>query len=334
MGEVSKPGVYEMKPTTSIFTSLYYFNGPKVTGTLRDIKLIRKGKEVGSIDFYDFLLTGKKNKDIQLQDNDVIFIEPRQKTVTVTGEVLRPSIFELRDEESYSDLENIFGRYLSTTYVKRVRLDRTMLSDKRLISSRQYEIIDLNLNDLVTNKSDFKILDGDIFTFFKIGNLADKIVNIAGPVKRPGDYSIGEGLTILELVNKADGFINEDIFRSRADLIRKRADGTDSFISVHLDSALSNFEKHNLQLKTDDRLILYKLSEMTFSENVTIEGFVLNPGVKEFQDGMTVFDLLFLGGGFNNSERLKETFLQRADLFRKVNGGVKLNWSHLISILS
>ena len=80
MGEVSKPGVCEMKPTTSIGASLYYFNGPKVTGTLRDIKkLIRKGKEAGSIDFYDFLLTRKKNKDIQLQDNDVIFIEPRRE---------------------------------------------------------------------------------------------------------------------------------------------------------------------------------------------------------------------------------------------------------------
>ena len=54
-------------------------------------------------------------------------------------------------------------------------------------------------------------------------------------------------------------------------------------------------------------MVLYKLSEMTFSENVTIEGFVLNPGEK-FQDGMTVFDLLFLGGGFNNSERLKKHF--------------------------
>ena len=36
-------------------------------------------------------------------------------------------------------------------------------------------------------------------------------------------------------------------------------------------------------------------------ENVSIEGYVLNPGDKPYRTGMTVFDLLFLGGGFENS---------------------------------
>ena len=60
MGEVENPGAYEMKPSSTIFSSLYYFNGPKVSGTLRDIHLIRDGKKIGSIDFYDFLIKGKK----------------------------------------------------------------------------------------------------------------------------------------------------------------------------------------------------------------------------------------------------------------------------------
>ena len=32
---------------------------------------------------------------------------------------------------------------------------------------------------------------------------------------------------------------------------------------------------------------------------------------------MTVFDLLFLGGGFENSERLNNTYMERADLVRR-----------------
>jgi polysaccharide biosynthesis/export protein len=321
MGEVSKPGVYEMKPSSSIFTSLYYFNGPKVSGTLRDIKLIRKGKEFGSIDFYDFLLTGEKNNDIQLQDNDVIFIAPRQKSVKIQGEVFRESIFELKSDESYFDLEKIFGGYLSTTYTKRVRLDRTMPIEKRISSDKQYEIIDLDLNNITLGKKEFQIFDGDVFTFYKIGNKSDKIVTISGPVKRPGEYSIGKKLTISGLINKADGLINEDVFRSRVDLIRQSNDGTKSFISVNLDSVLMNFKDHNLQLETDDNLVIYKFSDMIFTENVTIEGFVLNPGEKQFQEGMTVFDLLFLGGGFENSEHLQDCYLERADLLRKKDNG-------------
>ena len=44
MGEVSKPGVYLIKPSTSLFTSLYYFGGPKTSGSLRNIDLIRSEK--------------------------------------------------------------------------------------------------------------------------------------------------------------------------------------------------------------------------------------------------------------------------------------------------
>ena len=60
MGEVDTPGAYEMIPSTTIFTSLYYFGGPKISGSLRDIHLIRNGKKIKSIDFYDFLIHGKK----------------------------------------------------------------------------------------------------------------------------------------------------------------------------------------------------------------------------------------------------------------------------------
>ena len=92
--------------------------GQKISGTLRNIDLIRSEKKISSIDFYDFLLKGKKKNDVALQDGDVVFINSRAKTVKVSGEVNRSAIFELKDEENFSDLKNIFGGYLSTTYMK------------------------------------------------------------------------------------------------------------------------------------------------------------------------------------------------------------------------
>ena len=317
MGEVSKPGVYEMKPSSSLFTSLYYFNGPTIAGSLRDVQLIRNGKKIGSIDFYDFLLTGKMNNDIQLQNNDVVFISPRQKTVTVNGEIRRQSIFELKQDESFSDLENIFGGYLSTTYMKRIRLDRTIPKERRATSGAQYEIIDLDFEDINDQSKDFQLLDGDKFTFYKIGDISDKIVSISGPVKRPGEYSIGEGLTISGLIGKADGLLNNDIYYDRIDLISTDIYGEATFNSINLDSVYNKPKKYDLSLKTGDSVILYSMSEMVFSENVSIEGYVLNPGDKPYRNGMTVFDLLFLGGGFENTERINNTYMQRADLIRR-----------------
>ena len=138
-----------------------------------------------------------------------------------------------------------------------------------------------------------------------------------GPVKRPGEYSIGESLTISGLIEKADGLLNDDIYRDRIDLIRTNSYGKETFTSINLDSVLVKSKKHDLGLKTDDNVILYNMSDMVFSENVSIEGFVLNPGEKPYRKGMTVFDLLFLGGGFENSERINNTYMERADLIRR-----------------
>ena len=67
LGEIDQPGAYSVKPSTSLFTSLYYFNGPSLDGSLRNISLIRKGKKITSIDFYDLLLKGEKINDVRLQ---------------------------------------------------------------------------------------------------------------------------------------------------------------------------------------------------------------------------------------------------------------------------
>ena len=112
MGEVEQPGAYNVKSSASLFTSLYYFNGPTTRGSLRNIKLFRKDKEIGSIDFYDYLLRGRKNNDSFLKRDDVIFIPQRGKTISVFGEINRPGIYELKDGEGLIELIEIASRDL------------------------------------------------------------------------------------------------------------------------------------------------------------------------------------------------------------------------------
>ena len=47
------------------------------------------GEIITTIDFYDYLLTGKNQKDQKLQLDDVIFIPRRLKSVTIQGEINR-----------------------------------------------------------------------------------------------------------------------------------------------------------------------------------------------------------------------------------------------------
>ena len=86
LGEVSQPGAYTVSPSSTLFSSLYYFNGPTTLGSLRDIQLIR-GEKIATIDFYDYLLTGKKPNDIKLQLDDIIFIPPRLKNAAIYGKI-------------------------------------------------------------------------------------------------------------------------------------------------------------------------------------------------------------------------------------------------------
>ena len=316
MGEVNNPGAYEMKSTATLFSSLYYFNGPKLSGSLRDIHLIREGKKVASIDFYDFLIRGKKKNDVDLMDGDIVFIPLRNKTVSVEGEVNRPSIFELKEKENYSDLMNFFGGYLSTTYLKRAKINRINPIKERMKTGKDRILLDIDLYSLKNKNDEFSVLDGDSFTFFKIFDFVENSVNINGPVKRPGNYSLEKSLTILDLIEKADGLSSSDIFWDRADIFRKLPNNKESLLSFNLDSILLGVEDHNIQLQAGDQLNIYKNSDMISSNDVRIIGYVKNPGVKKYREKMTVADLIFEGGGFQDQYRLGNTFLGRADLYR------------------
>ena len=150
LGELSNPGAYVVKPTATIFTALYYFNGPDVEGSMRSIKLIRDEKEISNIDFYDFLLSGKRKNDKKLQRDDIIFIPPRGNSISVKGEINRSDlIYELKDKEGILDLIKMAGGLKSTTFLSRVSIDREVQFRKGENFISELTRIDLNLGDLL-----------------------------------------------------------------------------------------------------------------------------------------------------------------------------------------
>ena len=58
---------------------------------------------------------------------------------------------------------------------------------------------------------------------------------------------------------------------------------------------------------------------MQYKTDLRITGHVLFPGIKKYKKGMTVKDLIFLGGGFENKNHLSKTYLERADYIRKID---------------
>jgi len=313
VGEVSKPGAYDLKQSSTLFTSLFYFGGPTEIGTLRDVKLIRNGKEKTSIDFYDYLIKGKRRNDEKLMSDDVIFISPKNVTVTVYGEINRPAIYELKGDEGLMELIDLAGGLKSSTYTKRIKINRIVPSVNRDSLNADRIMIDLSLENKNGSKDQFKLFDGDVVEFFKISDVVKNTVSIAGSVLRPGEYELNDEMKVSDLIDMSGG-LSDDVYLQKADIIRSDEPFIEKLITVNLKNVLSDVHQDNLILKNNDKLTIYSISGMKYLTDVSINGHVISPGPKPYRENMKVEDLIFQGGGFENELHLKNTYLNRATL--------------------
>ena len=315
LGEVRQPGAYTVSPSATLFSALYYFNGPTTSGSLRDVRLIRNGKEIASIDFYDYLLSGKKPKDQKLQLDDVIFIPRRLKSVTIEGEINRSGIYELKPEEGLSDLINLAGSLKITAYLGRSQIDRIVPFYDRAEKNMDRMIIDVNLEEVLKSEEQFPIQDGDRIQIFSVLDLRQNVVELRGSVTRQGNYDLGKSLKLSELIERADGLLG-DAYLNRVDIIRVKPDFSEELIKLNLQLAMNKDSKNDIQLQSMDRVKVYGMTEMVSQSYVYIEGHVKKPGRFPLQDNMRLYDLIFKSGGFVDESFKKMAYLNRADLLR------------------
>ena len=214
-------------------------------GSLRDIRLLRKNNLIGSIDFYDYLLAGKAPDDLRLQLDDIVFIPPRGKTVAISGEINRPAIYELRDNEGLQNLIEIAGGLRITTYMNRAQIDRVVAPENRAELGMDRMLVDVNLGAILSSKQDYPLQDGDRINLFSILNLRENTVSISGAVVRPGTYDYGNGMTLRDLILRADSLVG-DAYLERADVIRINHDFTEKLLKLNLQAAMAEAADHNL----------------------------------------------------------------------------------------
>ena len=315
LGEVGQPGAYQVSPSTTLFHALYYFNGPTTLGSLRDIRLIRSGKQIASIDFYDYLLSGKKIDDIRLQLDDTIFLPKRGKTVSIQGEINRQAIYELKKGEGLKDLIEIAGGLRVSAYMNRAQIDRIVPPGDRDALGMDRMFIDVDLGQILESKKGFALTDGDKIQIFSILDMRQNTVEINGAIVRPGRYDINEAMFLKDLILRADSLVG-DAYLDRVDLVRINSDFTEKILKLNLKLALEGHPDHNIELKSLDRVTVYGKSTMIPRRYVTISGHVKIPGRYLLREDLTLYDLIFKAGGFTDKEYLKTTYRQRAELVR------------------
>lgn len=284
MGEVAIPGTYTLSAFSTIFHALYRAGGVNEIGSLRGIKLVRNGKTIENLDVYEFIMKGKMNDDIRLQEGDVIIVEPYKSLVEIVGKVKRPMYYEMKPTETVISLLKYAGDFTGDAYKKAVRIIRK--------SGREHQVYNVDEMDY----SVFRLDDADLVTVDAVLDRFENKVEISGAVFRPGLYQLdGEVNTVKQLIKKAEN-LRGDAFLNRVILNRERDDYSHEIISIDLNGLL-NGTVADIPLKKNDHLYIPGIHDLKEEETVSIYGEVQNSGIYPYSDKMTIEDLIIQSGG-------------------------------------
>src|SRR5574344_1865430 len=318
LGEVMKPGTYTLPSLSTMASALYLAGGPTDIGTIREIKLYRRNKLISVFDVYEFITEGKFSTNVRLEDNDVIIVSPYTNVVTVSGAVKRPMRYEMKANESLTQLLKYSGGFADNANVSFVHIDRIKSTNEKYRGGAVAQSFDVP----AVKFGEFHMEDGDVVTINKNVNRFKNRVVVTGAVWYPGTYSISDKVKTVKQLLQSAGGVTDEAYMDRAYIIRLGSMRQREQVSFNLtDLILGKIQ--DIPLMPDDLLKIYDFKSLEAKRTISIDGEVNTPNDKiEFRDGMTVGDAILLGGGINQAASLS-----RVEVFRRIENDGNTNSS-------
>jgi protein involved in polysaccharide export with SLBB domain len=296
VGEVQNPGTYSVSSLATLFNALYVSAGPNAIGSFRNVQLLRNNKIIQTFDLYDFLLQGKMNGNVGLQDQDVVFVPVADRKIEFVGQVKRPMVYELKSSDNLEHAVRYAGGFTDNAYKATFTIRRN--------TEKEREIVSVNAEQLRS----YALQNGDKIEINTILDRYTNKVEVVGAVFRPGEYALDKDIqTVGQLINKAEG-LREDAFKNRALLKRERENKDPEFLALDLNKILAG---EDIALKREDILIIKSITELRELRKVSILGAINQTGEYDYVDNMTVNDLITLAGGYRNGATVKRIEIAR-----------------------
>ena len=296
IGEVERPGAYQVSALASVFNVVYITGGPTVNGTLRNIQVIRNNKMIATIDLYPFLQNGLLPADIRLEDQDVLVFTPTLKRIELGGMVKRPMVYELLPNENLAQALSYAGGFSDSAFTDRLKIVQ--------LNGREKLYKDVETSSFMN----YIPMQSDSIFAEKKQPLFENKVTITGAVYRPGEYGFTPQLSLNSLLKKADG-LRADAFLTRAIIKRVGVNREKTIVSVNLTTLNTN----DITLSSEDSIQVFAKDDLVEQQFVTIDGNVRNPGKVLFRKGMQIQDLIALAGGFLNDAAYHRVELSRLE---------------------
>jgi protein involved in polysaccharide export with SLBB domain len=313
VGDVNKPGAYDISSLSTALSALLVAGGPNDTGSLRTVKHFRGKNLVEEVDLYELMLKGVSSGEVRLESGDSILVPPVGPQVTVAGMVRRPAIYELRHEQTLDQALELAGGVLVSGELGNIKVERIQAHERKIMLSVNLP----NGNDIHAMEDAFKkfpIKDGDRITITPILPYSDKTVYLQGHVFRPGKYPYRDGLKVTDIVGTYEDLLPEPA--ARAEIVRLRPPDFRPFvIGFNLRDVLDK-KREAPVLQPFDTIRIFGRYEAD-APKVSVYGEVLRPGEYPMSEHMTAADLLKMAGGFKRG-----AFTDSADLasYSIVNG--------------
>jgi protein involved in polysaccharide export with SLBB domain len=307
VGDVQRPGAYEISSLGSALSALYAAGGPTAVGSLRILKHYRGTQLIGAVDLYDFLLRGVRETEDRLQAGDTLAVPAAGPQVAIWGAVKRPAIYELKDKTNLATLfEDAGGLTVAASleHISVERIDANQLRETISIGSVAKDRKAL---------SEFEVQDGDRIRIAPIAPNSERVVYLEGHVLRPGRHPYHDGMRLSELLQSYQDLLPEPA--AQGEIVRLvPPDLHVETIDFNVPDVLIG--NGNLLLRPFDTVRVLGRYDVD-APKVDIEGEVLRPGSYPLSEGMTVAQLVRMAGGFK-----RDALVETADLisYQVVNG--------------
>jgi protein involved in polysaccharide export with SLBB domain len=295
VGDVLRPGAYDVGSLSTPLNALFAAGGPTGRGSLRILKHYRGNELVQDVDVYDLLLHGVRGDIQRLENGDTVMAPPLGPEVTIEGMVRRPAIYEIKSEQSLADALELAGGLLPTAALRHIEVQRLLAHQKQTMLS-----LDLaqegSAADTTRQLESFHIQDGDRIRIFPIAPYNQDAVYLEGHVVRPGKYSFRAGMRVTDLIASYKDLLPEPA-SGYGEIVRLiPPDFRPAVQSFSLQEALGDPAKAP-ELQALDTVRIFGRYDFEDPPSVSVLGDVRAPGTYRTSGDIHLSDAIHLAGG-------------------------------------
>ncbi|UEQ05694.1 polysaccharide biosynthesis/export family protein [Halomonas profundus] len=323
-GYVENPGRYAGTPNDSLLYFLDQSGGiDQDLGSYRQIRVMRDGRNVATVDLYDFLINGNIPRP-QFQDGDTIVVEERGPAIAVGGDVHREYRYEMTGNSlSGAELVNLARLRSGVSHV-------LLRGDREEGPIAQYFPIDMFAGQTIRS--------GDEVLFSSDKRSETIVVEVEGSYYGPSRYAlprdarlselldaiaVPENMTAVESISIKRESVKEQQAQSLEESLRRlettylgapSSTNEEAQIRVQEAELIQDFISRASELEPSGRLVVAydgRISDIRLqdgdvvtipevSDSMLISGEVLVPQAAVYRPGMSVIDYIEGAGGFTD----------------------------------